>query len=64
MMACAVINIVNNDSRSALPGAPVVQARPAGRLRLTRLRGWIATALHRAAWSIEPRVQPVLETCR
>lgn len=64
MMACAVIGLVNNDSRSALPGAPVVPARPARRLRLARLRGWLATALHRVAWGIEPKVPAFVEPCR
>ncbi|WP_345049507.1 hypothetical protein [Arthrobacter methylotrophus] len=63
MMACAVINIVNNDSRSALPDAPVVPERRVGCGRLPRLRGWLATALHRAAWLIEPMPQPATETC-
>ncbi len=64
MMACTVINILNRDGHSAMPGAPVVKASPARRLRLARLRGWIATGLHRAAWVIEPEAQPVVETCR
>lgn len=63
MMAFAVINIVNSDALSALPNAPVVPARRAERARLHRLRGWLATALHQAAWAIEPKPQPVMETC-
>ena len=53
-----LINDVNFESRSALPDAPVVPA-PAGRTRRTRqrlaaLNGRLASALHRAAWAIEP----------
>ena len=62
VMACAVINIVHNDSRSALPGAPTVAVRPARRARLARPRGWLATVLHQAAWAIEPKLQPVMES--
>jgi hypothetical protein len=44
------------DSRSALPGAPVVDddggRRPA---RLASARARLATTLHRLAWAIEPK---------
>jgi hypothetical protein len=63
MMACTAVGLINNDSRSALPNAPVVAARPAGRTRrmLARLQGWLATVLHQAAWTIEPQPQTVAE---
>lgn len=41
----------NHESRSALPGAPVVQDEKSS---TTRLRSRLATLLHRAAWRIEP----------
>jgi hypothetical protein len=56
MMACILINTIGQESRSALPDAPVVSVRRAGhtRRRLARLRGWLATVLHQAAWALEP----------
>ena len=56
MMACVLINATNQEARSALPDAPVVAERRAGhaRRRLARLRGWLASLLHQAAWAIEP----------
>jgi len=63
MMACTAVALMNNESRSALPNAPVVAARPAGRTRrmLARLQGWLARVLHQAARAIEPRPQAVTE---
>jgi hypothetical protein len=63
MMACTVVALINNDSRSALPDAPVVAARPAGRTRrmLPRLQRWLAGVLHQAARAIEPQPQTVTE---
>jgi hypothetical protein len=59
MMACILINTMGQESRSALPDAPVVSARRAGhkRRRLARLQGWLATVLHQAAWALEPDPQ-------
>ncbi|WAH97494.1 hypothetical protein [Arthrobacter sp. MMS18-M83] len=56
MMACAVIKSINHEARSALPNAPVIAPRPAGRTRrrLVRLQALLARLLHRAAWAIEP----------
>lgn len=64
MMAFVITSIVTNGSRSALPDAPTVPERPARRVRLIRLRGWLATVLHQAAWAIEPRLEPTPELCR
>jgi hypothetical protein len=45
----------NDEARSALPDAPVVMPRDGGvRGRVDRLRGRVASFLHRAAWAIEP----------
>lgn len=56
MMACAVVNSINHEALSALPNAPVIPPRPAGRARrgLVRLQGLLARLLHQAAWAIEP----------
>lgn len=56
MMACAVINSINHEALSALPNAPVIAPRPAGRTprRLIGLKALLASFLHRAAWAIEP----------
>ncbi len=56
MMAYALVNTMSQEARSALPDAPIVAARAVGSTtrRLARLRGWLATALQRAAWAIEP----------
>jgi hypothetical protein len=57
MMACAFLKTINNEALSALPNAPVIAPRPAGRTRrrLVRLQALLASLLHRAAWAIEPR---------
>lgn len=50
-----IIPIRNDESRSALPNAPVVDdGRARRRGRLATARAWLATALHRAAWAVEP----------
>jgi hypothetical protein len=56
MMACAFLKTINNEALSALPNAPVIAPRPAGRTRrrLVRLQALLASLLHRAAWAIEP----------
>lgn len=49
-----IIPTWNAESRSALPDAPTVDD---GRDRPSRgaaTRAWLATALHRAAWWVEP----------
>jgi hypothetical protein len=67
MMLVYVINTINHEARSALPDAPVVAPRRAGRTRrgLGRLKGRLASILHRAAWAIEPEPRtasgPILE---
>ncbi|WP_254752334.1 hypothetical protein [Pseudarthrobacter humi] len=63
MMAWVVVHLINNDSRSALPDAPVVAPRQAGRTR-RRLAGFqrrLASFLHEAAWAIEPAPRTVTE---
>jgi hypothetical protein len=64
MMACAVINTMTHEGRSALPNAPVVAPRSSGRARrrLARLQGRLASALHQAAWAIEPNPNTATET--
>lgn len=59
MMACILINTMGQESRSALPDAPVVSVGRVGhtRKRLVRLQGWLATVLHQAAWALEPDPQ-------
>jgi hypothetical protein len=54
---------INQETRSALPNAPVIAPRPAGRTRrkVVRLRGWLASTLHRAAWTIKPERQTAAE---
>jgi hypothetical protein len=56
LLAYTLLNEVNQESRSALPGAPVVPARRTGRTRtgLSALKAWLASRLHQAAWAIEP----------
>jgi hypothetical protein len=56
MMAFVVINSMGHEARSALPNAPVVEARRPGSTpgRRVRLQGWLAGVLHHAAWAIEP----------
>lgn len=56
LMAYAFINTVNHEAVSALPNAPVIAPRPAGRTRrrLARLQALLASLLHQAAWAIEP----------
>ncbi|KRE80848.1 hypothetical protein [Arthrobacter sp. Soil762] len=63
MMAWAVIHLINNDSRSALPDAPVVAPRQAGRARrrLARFQRRLASFLHEAAWAIEPEPRTATE---
>ena len=67
-MAAYAISTMNHEARSALPDAPVVAPPPPGRLcrraaftrrRLAPLKGWLAGALHQAAWAIEPDLQTV-----
>jgi len=55
LLAYTLINDMNQESRSALPDAPVVPARRTGRAltRLSALNGWLASGLHQAAWAIE-----------
>ena len=57
LLGYTILNDMNHESRSALPGAPVVLGRPAGRTsaRSSALKGWIANSLHQAAWAIEPQ---------
>ena len=57
LLAYTLINDMNQESRSALPDAPVVPARRTGRAltRLSALNGWLASGLHQAAWAIEPQ---------
>ncbi|MDQ4504229.1 hypothetical protein [Sinomonas sp. ASV322] len=48
------------ESRSALPDAPVVDDGRAPRPpRLASARTWLATALHRAAWTLEPESRTI-----
>lgn len=56
LMAGLVIKAINHEAVSALPNAPVIAPRPAGRTRrrLARVRAVLASRLHRAAWAIEP----------
>jgi hypothetical protein len=56
MMAFLVINSMEHEARSALPNAPIVEARRAGSTpgRRVRLQGWLAGVLHHAARAIEP----------
>jgi len=56
LMAYALITSINHVGRSALPHAPVVAERLVGgsRMRLSYLRGRLASILHQAAWAIEP----------
>lgn len=56
LMACALSTSINGHGDSAWPHAPVVEERRAGgsHVRLSHLRGRLASALHRAAWAIEP----------
>jgi hypothetical protein len=68
MMAYILAITMNHESRSALPDAPIIvpveAARRAGRASgsLARLQGWLASALHRAAWAIEPEPRAVTES--
>ena len=49
-------NLQNAESRSALPDAPVVDDGRAHRIeRFPQTRARLATALHRAAWALEPK---------
>ncbi|WP_136610609.1 hypothetical protein [Sinomonas albida] len=51
-----IVNLQNAESRSALPNAPVVDDGRAHRIeRFTQTRARLATALHRAAWALEPK---------
>ena len=68
VMAAYAHRTMNHDARSALPHAPVVAPQPprrpsrsfaVARRRLARLKGWLAGALHRAAWAIEPDLRAV-----
>jgi hypothetical protein len=63
IMAYTVITAMKYEGRSALPDAPVeVEGRPGPAARRpTRLLGWLAGALHRAAWAIEPPPRSVAE---
>ena len=63
MMAYTVITSMKHEGRSALPHAPVeVEGRPGPTpRRLAHLQGWLAGALHRAAWAIEPAPRRVAE---
>jgi hypothetical protein len=56
MMAFLVINSMEHEARSALPNAPIVEARRAGSTpgRRVRLQSWLAGVLHHAARAIEP----------
>jgi hypothetical protein len=44
-----------SESRSALPGAPVVDDGSTRHARLALVRARLATVLHRVAWAIEPK---------
>lgn len=63
VMAAYVNRTMNHEGYSALPDAPVVAPQPPrrpsrsvafARRRLAPLKGWLAGALHQAAWAIEP----------
>lgn len=60
LMAFALIGFDNPESRSALPNAPIVDDSRTQRVRsrrsrrLRKVRGGLANALHRLAWSLEP----------
>jgi hypothetical protein len=67
-VAAHAISTMNHEARSALPDAPVVEPRTPGRRsrtavhvrqRLDALKGWLAGALHQAAWAIEPELPAV-----
>jgi hypothetical protein len=68
VMAAYAIRTMNHEARSALPDAPVVAPPPPRRpsrsaafanRRLAPLKGWLAGALHQAAWAIEPAPRAV-----
>jgi hypothetical protein len=60
-LAYALHSATNIEARSALPCAPVVEARGAKRKRrVDRLRGRLANVFHRAAWALEPNVHSVI----
>ena len=56
LMASTVIKTINHEALSALPNAPVIAPRPAGRThrRLVSAQAILASLLHQAAWAIEP----------
>ncbi|MFE4229218.1 hypothetical protein ACFRJ8_15165 [Arthrobacter sp. NPDC056886] len=51
MVACAVINAMEHEGRSALPDAPIVAAPSPGRRarRLAAQQRWLASVTYRAA---------------
>ncbi|MDQ4489872.1 hypothetical protein RBS60_06635 [Sinomonas sp. ASV486] len=49
-----IIPTLNDESRSALPNAPIVDDGRGHTPRLAAARARLATALHRAAWAVEP----------
>ncbi|WP_309108849.1 hypothetical protein [Arthrobacter sp.] len=56
VMAFTVINSMKHDNGGVSRDTPFAGARrtlPVPRRR-DRLRGWLASVLHRAAWAIEP----------
>jgi hypothetical protein len=68
-MAAYAISTINYEARSALPDAPVVAPPPSRgpsrsaaftRRRVAPLLEWLAGALHRAAWAIEPGPRAVI----
>jgi hypothetical protein len=55
-LAYPFLGAVNIEARSALPCAPVIEAKGAKwkRREVDHLRGRLANLLHRAAWALEP----------
>ncbi len=63
MMAFMAVTTMNHEARSALPDAPVEPGPAAITPRKrARLQAWLARALHRAAWALEPAPPAAAET--